>query len=55
MIKDPIVEEVREARRAVFKAHGNSLGTYLKDLRERQVKAEKDYVSLKPKRVKKSA
>ena len=33
-MKDPIVEEVRRHREAVFAASGNNLGRYLDHLRE---------------------
>ena len=51
MIKDPIVEEVREARLQHTKRFGNDLNAIVADHKARQSKLDRPLVKLSPKRV----
>ncbi len=55
MIKDPIVEEVREARLKHTKRFNSDLSAIVADLKDRQNKLERPVVKLSPKRVMRKA
>ena len=53
MQRDPIVEEVRQARDAYAKKFNYDLDAICRDLQEKQRQSEKKVISLPPKRPKK--
>ena len=51
MWRDPIVEEIRKIREAYAARFNYDLDLIFKDIRERQKKSGRKYVTLPPKRV----
>ena len=51
MIKDPIVEEVREARKKIMESYNNDIHAYLTDIIKRQKTHGDRLVSRTPKRI----
>ena len=51
MINDPIVKEVREARKKIFESYNNDIHSYLADIIKRQKKHGDRLVSRSPKRI----
>ena len=49
--KDPIVEEVREARRAHSEEHGNDLHAICEDIRRKEAQFQDRIVRRPPKRI----
>ena len=49
--QDPIVEEVREARRELLERFGNDLHALVRHLREEQAKSGRPAVSFPPRRL----
>ena len=51
MTDDPIIEEVRRARKELFAEYGNDLGALVAALREMEKKEDRPVVSNPPKRL----